>query len=67
MYVTIFLNLIIVSYLAANIGYFAVLPMTIIASSETIALVNLKIVVSDNRISDPLSLVQQAESSSPLQ
>lgn len=35
----VLLSLTIVSYLMANVGYFAVLPMSVIASSETIALV----------------------------
>lgn len=64
-YLTMFVSLTIVSYLAANIGYFAVLPMSIIASSETIALVLPLTMVNNCRISDPRCLVQQAASFSP--
>ena len=56
----------VVSYLAANIGYFAVLPMNIITSSETIALVTP--LLSANltaRTLDPLFLDLQGALSSP--
>jgi hypothetical protein len=45
-----------VAYLAANIGYFAVLPMNIITSSETIALVRSLCNDSNYRILVPLCL-----------
>jgi hypothetical protein len=37
----------VVAYLAANVGYYAVLPMSIITTSETIAMVNPSIVLAN--------------------